>query len=96
VEGPACEYKKNQGLFKEKGSAEPWILDPTAHAVVDHAVHPVHGSTMYHTQGAKGYAILTVRHRSHGSGLTRARNSGARAIDRGGAAALQRRITGVP
>jgi hypothetical protein len=46
VEGPACEYKKNQGLLKENGSTEPWILDPTAKEAVDRAVHPVHGSTM--------------------------------------------------
>jgi hypothetical protein len=49
VEGPACEFKEVQGLFKENGSAEPWIFDPTADGAMDHAVHPVHGSTMDRT-----------------------------------------------
>jgi hypothetical protein len=49
VEGLACEFKEVQGLFKENGSAEPWILDSTVDGAVDHAVHPVHGSTMDRT-----------------------------------------------
>jgi hypothetical protein len=30
VEGPVCEFKEVHGLFKENGSAEPWIFDLTA------------------------------------------------------------------
>jgi hypothetical protein len=44
-----CEYKKNQGLFNEKGSAEPWILDPTTDAAMDRAVSSAHGSTVDRT-----------------------------------------------
>jgi hypothetical protein len=49
VEGPACEFKEVQGLLKENGLAEPWIIDLTVDGAVDHAVHPVHGSTMDRT-----------------------------------------------
>jgi hypothetical protein len=51
VEGPACEYKKNQGLFKEKSLAEPWILDPTTDAAVGHVVSSAHGSMVDGTEG---------------------------------------------
>jgi hypothetical protein len=96
VEGPACEYKETQGLFKEKGSAEPWILDPTTNAAEDHVVHPTHGSTMDRAKGYPPDLIMTVRKRSHGLGCVRARNSGACAGNRGGVAALHRRITSMP
>jgi hypothetical protein len=56
--------EKNQGLFNEKGSAEPWILDPTADAAVDHVVHPAHGSTMDRAKGYPPDLIRTVRERS--------------------------------
>jgi hypothetical protein len=60
VEGTAWENKKVQGLFKEIGPvdryelkltqglawSEPWIVDPTAVVVVDHAVSSAHGSTV--------------------------------------------------
>jgi hypothetical protein len=57
---------KIQGLLKKNGSAEPWILDPTADAAVDRAVSSAHGSTVDRPLDAKGYAILTVRARSKG------------------------------
>jgi hypothetical protein len=51
VEGPTCEYKKNQGLFNENGLAEPWIFDLTADAAVDRAVSSAHGSTVDRSEG---------------------------------------------
>jgi hypothetical protein len=87
---------KIQGLLKKSGSAEPWILDPTADGAVDRAVHPVHGSTVDRTKGYAPDLISTVRERSHGPRRVRARNGSARAGDRGGAAVLHRRITGAP
>jgi hypothetical protein len=61
---------------------------------VDRAVHPVHGSTEDRTKGYPPDLIRTVCERSHGPKRARARNGGARAGDRGGAAALRRRIAG--
>jgi hypothetical protein len=46
VEGPTCKYKKIQGLLKERGSAEPWIFDPTTEEAVDRAVVTAHESTV--------------------------------------------------
>jgi hypothetical protein len=46
VEGPACKYRKNKGLLKESGSAEPWIFDPTAEEAVDQVVVAAHESTV--------------------------------------------------
>jgi hypothetical protein len=51
VGGPACKNKKVQGLFKENGSVELWIVDPTVAAAVDCAVSPAHGSTVDCSQG---------------------------------------------
>jgi hypothetical protein len=96
VGGPACKFKEVQGLLKESGSAEPWILDPTAEKAVDRAVHPVHGSTVDRTMGYPPDLIRTVCEGSHSLGRVRARNDGSRAGDRGGVAALRRRIVGVP
>jgi hypothetical protein len=53
VEGPACKYKKNQGLLKENGLAEPWIFDPTAEEAVDRAVVAAHESTVDQGQGVR-------------------------------------------
>jgi hypothetical protein len=53
VEGPACKYKKNQGLLKENGSAEPWIFDPATEEAVDRAVNPMHRSTVDRTEGVR-------------------------------------------
>jgi hypothetical protein len=96
VGGPACKFKEVRGLLTENGSAEPWILDLTAEKAVDRAVHPVHGSTVDRTKGYPPDLIRTVCEGSHSLGRVRARNGGARAGDRGGAAALRRRIAGVP
>jgi hypothetical protein len=45
---------RNPGLFKENGSIEPWIFDPTAPVAVDLALSPVHGSTV---EQANGYPL---------------------------------------
>jgi hypothetical protein len=68
VEGLACRYIEIQGLFKEKGSAKPWIFDPTADEDVDRAVSSAHGSTVDRPHNTKGYAILSVHPRSHSPG----------------------------
>jgi hypothetical protein len=54
VEGPTCKNKKVQGLFKENGPVEPWIIDPTTAVSVDRTVSPAHGSTV---DQAKGYLL---------------------------------------
>jgi hypothetical protein len=68
VGGPACEKAKTQGLLKENVLIEPWISDPTAVAVMDHTVSPMHGSTVDQPHNTKGYVILSVHRRSHGPG----------------------------
>jgi hypothetical protein len=50
VEGLACKNQKTQGLFKENGPVELWIVDPTAAVAVDCAVIPAHGSTVDHAE----------------------------------------------
>jgi hypothetical protein len=52
VEGPTCKNKKVQGLFKENGLVESWIVDPMTAVAVDRTVSPAHGSTV---DQAKGY-----------------------------------------
>jgi hypothetical protein len=52
---------KIQGLLRKSGSAEPWILDPTADGSVDRAVHPVYGSTVDRAKGYPHDLIRTVR-----------------------------------
>jgi hypothetical protein len=53
VEGPACKFIETQGLLKESGLIQPWIFDPMAAAAVDHAMNPVHGSTVDCTEGVR-------------------------------------------
>jgi hypothetical protein len=67
------QNKKTQGLFKGNDSIEPWIFDPTAVAAVDHAVSPVHGSTVDQAKGYPPDLIRTVRGRSHDPGREHAR-----------------------
>jgi hypothetical protein len=86
VGGPTCEFKEVQGLLKESGSAEPWILDPTAEKAVDRAVVVAHESTVDRPHNPKGYAIPFVHHRSHDLGRVQAgwRRTHRSAAARGG------------
>jgi hypothetical protein len=53
VEGPACEFKENQGLLKKNSLAGPWIFDPTADEAVGRAMNPAHESTVDRTEGVR-------------------------------------------
>jgi hypothetical protein len=61
VGGLACEIIEIQGLLIKKGSFEPWIINPMAAVVVDHAVSPAHGSTVDQAKGVSPDPIRTVR-----------------------------------
>jgi hypothetical protein len=63
---------------------------------VDHAVVVAHESTVDRPHNMKGYAILSIHHRSHGPRLVRAGRGGGCAGDRSGAAVLRRKFAGVP
>jgi hypothetical protein len=63
-----------------------------AAAVMDHAMSPVHGSTVDHTEGVCPFLIRIARARSNGQGCGRARGGGARAGNWSGAVALRRKF----
>jgi hypothetical protein len=90
VEGPACEFKENQGLLKKNSSAGPWIFDPTADEAVDRAMNPAHESTVDRTEGVRPDYITAARARSDGPELVRAGRGGEHAGGKSGAAALHR------
>jgi hypothetical protein len=67
---------------------------PTRASTVDHAVHPVHGSTVDRPFKTKRYAIRAARSRSDGPGRERAGCGGGQAARGESSPAL--RLGGVP
>jgi hypothetical protein len=77
-----------------RGGGEPWIPDPATEEVVDRVVVAAHESTVDRPHNAKGFAILSIHHKSHGPGLVRVRHGSECAEGRSGAAVLRWKFTG--
>jgi hypothetical protein len=63
---------------------------------VDRAVVAAHECTVNRPHNTKGYAILSIHHRSHGLGLVRAGRGDECTGGRSGMAELRRKFTGTP
>jgi hypothetical protein len=85
---------RNPGAFKENGSIELWIFDPTTAVAVDRVVSPAHGSTV---DQAKVYPLVLIqmaRARTNDQGREQAGCGGAHAGDRSDAVAPRRKFAG--
>jgi hypothetical protein len=71
-------------------------LDPAAEEAMDHAVVAAHESIVDWPHNMKGYAILSIHHRSHSPGLVHAGRGGKCARGRSGAAVLRRKFASAP
>jgi hypothetical protein len=71
-------------------------MDPAAEEAVDHTVVAAHESTMDRPHIMKGYAILSIHHRSHGPGLLRVGRGGECAGGRSSAVVPRRKFANTP